>query len=61
MDPPWTLAGFAPTRGVALGYTQLQDGAITSMPIEELGKPEGSFLFIWVINNKYMQGLEMLR
>eukprot|EP00166_Cyanidium_caldarium_P006095 ctg_807.g424 len=37
MDPPWQLATANPTRGVALGYQQLSDELILSLPIERAG------------------------
>lgn len=52
MDPPWQLATANPTRGVALGYSQLTDKDIESLPVPQL-QPEGGFLFIWVINAKF--------
>ena len=57
MDPPWKLAGAAPTRGVALGYAQLQDDAIASIPIPKIQK--NGFLFIWVINSRYSLALKL--
>jgi len=48
MDPPWQLATANPTRGVALGYSQLTDRDIQNLPIPHL-QTDG-FLFIWVIN-----------
>jgi hypothetical protein len=33
MDPPWQLATANPTRGVALGYSQLSDDHITRLPV----------------------------
>jgi len=57
MDPPWCLAGPAPTRGVALGYKQLRDQEIRDIPIPILQK--NGFLFIWVINSRYNFALEL--
>eukprot|EP01135_Chromosphaera_perkinsii_P002386 Nk52_evm40s222 gene=Nk52_evmTU40s222 len=59
MDPPWQLAGQAPTRGVALGYHQLPDNAIQDMPVEKLSK--GGFILIWVINNRMQIGVNMMK
>eukprot|EP00126_Sphaerothecum_destruens_P011332 Sdes_comp20901_c0_seq2m18064 len=59
MDPPWVLAGSAPTRGVALGYQQLPDVAIQEMRVDLLSK--NGFIFIWVINNRFSVGLEMMK
>mmetsp|Transcript_23544 Transcript_23544/g.28843 ORF Transcript_23544/g.28843 Transcript_23544/m.28843 type:complete len:524 (-) Transcript_23544:78-1649(-) len=59
MDPPWMLATANPTRGVALGYSQLKDDLITKIPVPKL--IENGLLFIWVINNKYRLGLELFR
>jgi hypothetical protein len=57
MDPPWQLATANPTRGVALGYSQLTDADITALPIPSL--QENGFLFIWVINAKYKFALDL--
>lgn len=57
MDPPWQLATANPTRGVALGYSQLRDQHIRSLPIQKLQK--NGLLFIWVINAKYKTALEL--
>lgn len=58
MDPPWSLAGANPTRGVALGYSQLPDSAVAHIPIPTLQR-EG-LLFVWVINAKYQRCLDMI-
>jgi len=57
MDPPWQLATANPTRGVALGYSQLTDRDIQNLPIPKLQK--NGFLFIWVINAKYQFTLDL--
>lgn len=57
MDPPWQLATANPTRGVALGYSQLTDRDIQNLPIPQLQK--NGFLFIWVINAKYQFTLDL--
>ena len=57
MDPPWQLATANPTRGVALGYSQLTDKDIQNLPIPKLQKD--GFLFIWVINAKYQFTLDL--
>ncbi|MEW5319596.1 MAG: hypothetical protein WDW38_010740 [Sanguina aurantia] len=57
MDPPWQLATANPTRGVALGYSQLNDEAIASLPVPELQR--NGFLFVWVINAKYKWTLDL--
>lgn len=57
MDPPWQLASHMPTRGVAIGYQQLPDILIESLPIPSL--QTRGFLFIWVINNKYQKAFDM--
>lgn len=57
MDPPWQLATANPTRGVALGYSQLTDRDIQNLPIPQLQK--NGFLFIWVINAKYQFSLDL--
>jgi len=60
MDPPWQLASANPTRGVAIGYSQLSDKQIEDeLKLHEIQK-EG-FLFIWVINAKYVRTLEMIK
>jgi len=56
MDPPWQLATANPTRGVALGYSQLCDNDIANLPIPQLQK--NGFLFVWVINAKYKWTLD---
>jgi mRNA (2'-O-methyladenosine-N6-)-methyltransferase len=58
MDPPWQLAGAAPTRGVALGYKQLPNKAIEEIPIPSLQK--NGFLFIWVINSRYSFAIDLM-
>jgi len=58
-DPPWMLATANPTRGVALGYSQLSDDIITSLPIPLL--QDNGLLFIWVINAKYRLALQLLQ
>jgi len=60
MDPPWQLATHNPTRGVALGYSQLTDTHITSLPVPQLQK-DGGFLFVWVINAKYKFTLDLFK
>ncbi|KAK4527629.1 hypothetical protein GAYE_SCF42G5553 [Galdieria yellowstonensis] len=59
MDPPWQLATANPTRGVALGYNQLSDECIASLPIHKLQK--NGFMFIWVINAKYRTALHLFQ
>lgn len=59
MDPPWQLATHAPTRGVAIAYQQLPDTCIEELPIEKLQK--NGFIFIWVINNKYVKAFELMK
>lgn len=59
MDPPWKLAGSKPSRGVRLSYNQLPDAALQSLPIETLQK--AGFIFIWVINNKYVTAIDFLK
>ena len=60
MDPPWQLATHNPTRGVALGYSQLTDSHITNIPVSKLQK-DGGFLFVWVINAKYKFCLDLFK
>ena len=59
MDPPWQLATANPTRGVALGYSQLTDEDIKNLPINSL-QTEG-YLLIWVINAKYKLSIDMFK
>lgn len=47
------------TAGVALGYSQLTDADITSLPIPKL--QESGFLFVWVINAKYTFTLDLFQ
>jgi mRNA (2'-O-methyladenosine-N6-)-methyltransferase len=58
MDPPWQLATANPTRGVALGYSQLADHDIRQLPVPKL-QLAGGFLFVWVINSKYKFTLDL--
>lgn len=58
MDPPWQLASRAPTRGVALGYSQLPNKDILDIPIPQI--QQNGFIFIWVINSRYSFALEMM-
>lgn len=57
MDPPWQLATANPTRGVALGYSQLTDRHITDLPVPKL--QSNGLLFVWVINAKYKFTLDL--
>eukprot|EP01090_Pellita_catalonica_P001475 TRINITY_DN11223_c0_g1_i1.p1 TRINITY_DN11223_c0_g1~~TRINITY_DN11223_c0_g1_i1.p1 ORF type:complete len:233 (-),score=54.92 TRINITY_DN11223_c0_g1_i1:75-773(-) len=57
MDPPWQLAGKAPSRGVAIGYKQLKNEDIQNMAIPKL--QTNGFLFIWVINARYAFALNL--
>jgi mRNA (2'-O-methyladenosine-N6-)-methyltransferase len=57
MDPPWQLATANPTRGVALGYSQLTDKDIQELPVPSL--QSDGFLLIWVINAKYQFVLDL--
>lgn len=57
MDPPWQLATANPTRGVALGYSQLTDQDIVNLPVPKL--QTNGFLFVWVINAKYKFTLDL--
>lgn len=57
MDPPWQLATANPTRGVALGYSQLTDADILNLPLPRLQK--AGYLFVWVINAKYRLCLDL--
>lgn len=57
MDPPWQLATANPTRGVALGYSQLTDQDIVNLPVPQL--QTNGFLFVWVINAKYKFTLDL--
>ena len=58
MDPPWQLAGQAPSRGVSLMYDQLNDKLIEDMEVELLQR--NGLVFIWVINNKFVRALDMM-
>jgi len=58
MDPPWQLAGQAPSRGVSLMYDQLHDKLIEDMEVELLQRD--GLIFIWVINNKFVRALNMM-
>ena len=57
MDPPWQLATANPTRGVALGYSQLTDDDIANLPVPQL--QTNGYLFVWVINAKYKFTLDL--
>eukprot|EP00127_Corallochytrium_limacisporum_P004141 Clim_evm86s157 gene=Clim_evmTU86s157 len=59
MDPPWQLATAAPTRGIALGYSQLNDEALQRCLELEHVQSDG-FIFIWVINNRFAKAIEMM-
>ncbi|KAJ3081315.1 MT-A70 protein [Rhizoclosmatium globosum] len=58
MDPPWQLASNIPSRGVTISYSQLSDQSIQNMPIPLL--QHSGFIFIWVINTKYVKAFEFL-
>jgi len=58
MDPPWQLASSNPTRGVAIGYQQLSDSFIQTLPIGRL--QDDGLLFVWVINAKYRMALQLI-
>ena len=57
MDPPWALATANPTRGVALGYSQLSDDAIAGLPVPDL--QSDGLLFVWVVNAKFKFALDL--
>lgn len=59
MDPPWQLATANPTRGVALGYSQLTDANIQQLPVNKL--QDAGLLFIWVINAKYKFAVDLFK
>ena len=58
MDPPWQLAGQAPSRGVSLMYDQLNDKLIEDMDVKALQRD--GLIFIWVINNKFVRAMDMM-
>mmetsp|Transcript_9337 Transcript_9337/g.28072 ORF Transcript_9337/g.28072 Transcript_9337/m.28072 type:complete len:283 (-) Transcript_9337:492-1340(-) len=58
MDPPWSLAGANPTRGVTLGYSQMSDTSVLQIPIGSL--QTSGILLVWVINAKYKLCLDMI-
>ena len=58
MDPPWTLSGSNPTRGVKIGYPTLSDNEIKNIKIENL--VDDGLIFIWCINSKMMVALKMM-
>ena len=57
MDPPWRLATAQPSRGVAIGYSSLNDDCIQNLPVATM--QDSGFLLIWVINAKYALACEM--
>lgn len=59
MDPPWQLASANPSRGVAIGYSQLQDNLIQNMKIDRLST--NGYIFIWTINAKYRIAYDLIR
>eukprot|EP00485_Elphidium_margaritaceum_P009875 CAMPEP_0202685918 /NCGR_PEP_ID=MMETSP1385-20130828/1734_1 /ASSEMBLY_ACC=CAM_ASM_000861 /TAXON_ID=933848 /ORGANISM="Elphidium margaritaceum" /LENGTH=370 /DNA_ID=CAMNT_0049340391 /DNA_START=58 /DNA_END=1170 /DNA_ORIENTATION=- len=59
MDPPWQLASANPTRGVALGYSQLGDDIISSLPVQVL--QDNGLIFVWIINAKYRLALSLFK
>merc|ERR1712232_667273 len=59
MDPPWQLASKTPTRGVALGYSQLPNKDIMDMPIPSI--QINGFIFIWAINSRYSFTLDLMK
>lgn len=58
---PWTWEEreVGCVTGVALGYSQLPDAEIRSLPIPKL--QSNGFLFIWVINAKFTFTLDLFR
>lgn len=58
MDPPWSLAGAHPTRGVALGYSQMSDASVLQIPVHILQST--GILMVWAINAKYQRCLDMI-
>ena len=50
IDPPWNLAGPAPSRGVAISYHRLGDPVISSLPIPAL--QDKGYLLLWYINSR---------
>lgn len=58
IDPPWQLSSANPTRGVAIAYDTLNDKEILNIPFDKI-QTDG-FLFIWVINAKYLFALDIM-
>lgn len=58
MDPPWLLSSAAPTRGVAIGYSQLANKFIEDIPVHTLS--DAGLIFIWVINKQFAWTVEAL-
>ena len=58
MDPPWRIQLSQMTRGVELGYDQLTDEEIMSMPLHLI--QSNGFVFMWVVASEYSNGLKML-
>ena len=57
MDPPWQLATANPTRGVALGYSQLTDQDIVNLAVPSL--ESSGFVFVWGMYAKYKLTLDL--
>lgn len=59
MDPPWKIQLSQMTRGVELGYDQLTDDEIISMPLHLI--QTNGFVFMWVVASEYSNGIKMLQ
>lgn len=59
LDPPWRLATANPTRGVALGYSQLEDRDVLAIPLGSL-QPMHGLVFLYTINAKIAFSLACL-
>ena len=60
MDPPWIIQQNPNkvTRGVELGYDQMEENAIATMPLD-LIQTDG-YVFMWVVAREFSNGLKML-
>eukprot|EP00924_Labyrinthula_sp_SR-Ha-C_P006146 snap_masked-scaffold_54-processed-gene-1.76-mRNA-1 protein AED:0.37 eAED:0.37 QI:0/-1/0/1/-1/1/1/0/317 len=59
IDPPWTLDGNSPTRGLHIDYKQLSDDELLNFDFTRV--MGNGYYFVWCINSKLELCLEWMR
>eukprot|EP00924_Labyrinthula_sp_SR-Ha-C_P000102 snap_masked-scaffold_39-processed-gene-1.26-mRNA-1 protein AED:0.25 eAED:0.25 QI:0/-1/0/1/-1/1/1/0/394 len=59
IDPPWTLGGSSPTRGLHINYEQLSDEELLGFDFTSI--MGNGYYFIWCINSKLELCLEWMQ